>query len=104
LVERESKSCKHLSQTPNVFTPLQGMKHVIPPIWFDWFEAKKLRCYYYLHEALFDQVFDLVLEYCFFLKPGIIDYPTTVVALTQIILFSEMLKISFKKILIKEKL
>ncbi len=50
LVERESKSCKHLSQTPNVFYTFASNKACDPPP--IWFEAKKLQCYYYyFHEA-----------------------------------------------------
>jgi hypothetical protein len=106
--ERESKSCKHLSQTPNkclytfarnkacMWSPIFGLKPRN-------FNALLL----YLHEALFDWVLDLVLVYCFFSKLGIIDYLITLVDLTLIILSSEMLKFSQKKkkkTLIKEKL
>jgi hypothetical protein len=78
------------------FTPLQVIKHVILPLF-----GLKPRNFNAttttFMKLLFDSVFDSVLVYCFFSKLGIIDYPTTLVALTLNILFSKMLKISPKK-------
>jgi len=75
---------------------LQGIKACDPPLFG--LKAKKLQCYYYLHEALFDGVFDLVLVYCFFSKLGIISYLTIVVSFdTNYIIFKTVENFAPKK-------
>jgi hypothetical protein len=74
LVEIESKSCKHLSQTPNVFYTFARNKACDPPLF-----GLKPRNFNAttttFMKLLFDSVFHSVLVYCFFLKLGIIDLP-----------------------------
>jgi hypothetical protein len=66
LVEkRKQKWQTSFTKTECLYTFCKELKHVIPP-YLVWKQRNFNATTYYLREALFDGVFDLVLVYCFF--------------------------------------